>query len=149
MNNCLFPYKFKWIGAFLVLCGTIALVFYVLYNLVFMVPVFAVFSSFLETKVFAIITTNITDELIMLALLTGFFFIAFSKEKAENESIAAIRASALSKAVFANTVFLFFSVLFIYGNGFVAMILLNLVSPLIFYLVFFVILKRKFLRSQS
>ena len=149
MNNCLLPYKFKWIGALLVLFGSIVLVFYVLYNLVFMLPVFAVFSSFLETKVFAIIKTNIADELIMLALLSGFFFMAFSKEKTENENMPPIRANALSKAVFANTVFLIFSILFIYGNGFVAMILLNLVSPFIFYLVFLFILKRKFLRSQD
>jgi len=142
MNTFLLPYRFKWIGTFLVLAGSVGLICYLWFNFILMLPVFAILSSFLEMKYFTIITTNVADELIMISLLTGFFFIAWSKEKTETEGLSRIRSIALSKAVLSNTVFLLFSILFIYGNGFVAVIFLNLISPFIFYLGFFLYLKR-------
>ena len=143
MNHLLLPYKFKWIGAVLVFIGMVGLVFYLWFDFRLILPVFAVLSSFLETKAFTTFQTNVADELILLSFLTGFFFLVFSKEKTESENLDQIRAKSFSKAILANTVLLFFSILFIYGNGFLAIILLNLFSTFIFYLIFFYFLKRK------
>jgi hypothetical protein len=143
MNHFLLPYKYKWPGAILVLAGLAGLVFYLWFDFRLIVPVFAVYSSFFVTKTFTVIQTNITDELILLSLLAGFFLLVFSKEKTESEELDKIRARAFSKAVLANMVLLFLSVLLIFGNGFLAIALLNLFSTFIFYLVFFYFLKRK------
>jgi hypothetical protein len=143
MNYHLLPYRFKWLGVFLVLAGMAGLVFYLWFDFIVTVPVFALVTSYLETSWFTIIQTNIADELIMLLLTTGFFLICFSRERKESENLDRIRARALWKAVMTNTIFLLFSVLFIYGNGFLAVILLNLFSLFIFYLAFFYFLKRK------
>ena len=146
MNNFLLPYKCKWIGAALIFSGLVGLVFYLWFDFRLILPVFAVFSSFLETKMFTTFRTNFADELILLTLLAGFFLSAFSKEKTESEILDKIRAKALSKAIFTNVAFLIFSILFIYGNGFLAILLLNLFSLFIFYMIFLFFLKRKKLK---
>ncbi len=143
MNHFLLPHKFKWIGAFLVFAGLVGLIFYIWFDFRLILPVFAIFSSFLEVKIFATVQTNVADELLLLSFLSGFFFLVFSKEKSESESLDQIRFMAFSRSILANTVLLLFSILFIYGNGFLAIILLNLFSIFIFYLIFFYFLKRK------
>ena len=146
MNHFLLPYKCKWIGTILIFMGLVELVFYLWFDFRITLPVFAVFSSFLETKMFTSFRTNIADELIMLTLLAGFFMAAFSREKTESEILDKLRAKAFSKAVLTNVIVLIFSILFIYGNGFFAILLLNLFSIFIFYLIFFFLIKRKELR---
>lgn len=146
MNHFLLPYKCKWIGVVLIFMGLVELVFYLWFDFRITIPVFAVFSSFLETKMFTSFRTNIADELIMLTLLAGFFMAAFSREKTESEILDKLRAKAFSKAVLTNVIVLIFSILFIYGNGFFAILLLNLFSIFIFYLIFFFLIKRKELR---
>ncbi len=142
MNNLLLPYKFKWIGTVLVLIGFSGLAFYAFFDFRLDLPVFAVYSSFFETRMFAIIQTNVADELIMLTLLTGFVFLAFSKEKAESEILDKMRVKAFAKAMLTNAVLLAFSILFVFGNGFVMVLLINIFSVFIFYLVYFFLLKR-------
>jgi len=147
MNHLLLPYKFKWVGTVLVCLGMVGLVFYIWFDFRLILPVLAVVSSFLETKTFIILQTNVADELILLSFLAGFFFLIFSKEKTETVYLDQLRARAFSKAVVANMVLLLFSILFVYGNGFLAIILLNLFSVFIFYLIFFYFLKRKELKK--
>ena len=143
MNHLLLPYKFKWVGTVLVCLGIVGLVFYIWFDFRLILPVLAVVSSFLETKTFIIIQTNVADELILVSFLAGFFFLIFSKEKSETVYMDQLRGRAFSKAVVANMVLLLFSILFVYGNGFLAIIMLNLFSVFIFYLIFFYFLKRK------
>lgn len=143
MNNLLLPYKFKLIGAVLILVGLIGLVFFIWFDFNVNLPVFAVYSSFFETKIFTTFHTNVADEFIILSLLAGFFFVAFSKEKTESEILNQLRSVAFSKAVIANMVLLIFSTLFIYGNGYLAMLFFNLFSTFIFYLTVLFFLKRK------
>jgi Ni/Fe-hydrogenase subunit HybB-like protein len=116
---------------------------YYFFDFKFRMPVFAVYSSFIETKMFAVFKTNFADELIMLLLISGLGLIVFSKEKYESQNLDAIRASALAKATILNIIFLLFSVLFIYGSGFITCLVLNLFTLPVFYLVFFYIMKRK------
>lgn len=143
MNDLLLPYSFKWIGAVLILAGLIGLVFFIWFDFNVNLPVFAVYSSFFETKIFATIRTNIADEFIILSLLIGFFFVVFSKEKTESEILNQLRSIAFSKAVIVNMVLLIFSTLFIYGNGFLTILFFNLFSTFIFYLIVLFFLKRK------
>lgn len=143
MNNLLLPYRFKWIGAVLILAGLIGLVFFIWFDFNVNLPVFAVYSSFFETKIFTTIRTNIADEFIILSLLIGFFFVVFSKEKTESEILNQLRSIAFSKAVIVNMVLLIFSTLFIYGNGFLTILFFNLFSTFIFYLIVLFFLKRK------
>ena len=109
----------------------------------FSMPVFAIYSSFLKTKMFETFRTNFADELILLLLIAGLGLIVFSKEKMEFEHFDSARTKALVRAVILNNIFLLFSILFVYGSGFIAILVLNLFSLSLFYLFFFYLLKHK------
>jgi hypothetical protein len=142
MKNMLLPYGRKWVGIFLILTGIVLAVLYLFFEFSLTLPVFAVFSSFIETKVFTTFRTNFADELIFILLITGFGILVFSKEKHETEILDKFRLSAMFKAIIANAVFLLFSVLFIYGTGFMGVMIFNLISVSVFYLIFFFMAKR-------
>jgi len=137
LQRFLLPYAFKWIGVVMVLCGLAGLVLYIWFDFRLMMPVFAVYSSFLETKIMSFVTTNLADELIMIILMTGFFFTAMSKEKVESADLDTLRAESFAKALWTNFVFFLLSVIFIYGVGFLSVVLLNLFTLFVFYLAFF------------
>ncbi len=137
MKNFLLPHYFKTIGIILVLVGIVFLVLYLKFNLNCTTNVFAVISVFLENRYFSITKTNIIDEIILILIIVGFGLIVFSKEKNEREHLNVLREKALTKALIANTLFILFSVLFIYGGGFIGIMISNLFSVFIFYLIYF------------
>jgi hypothetical protein len=149
MNDYLLPYKYKWVGAVLVFSGLVGLVFFTWFDFVLTLPVFAVFSSFFETKIFTTYWTNVSDELIMLSLLCGLFLMVFSKEKAESGILDKLRAKAFAKAILSNMCLLVLSIIFVYGKDFLAILLLNLFSAFIFYLIYFFFLKKKELKQSK
>jgi hypothetical protein len=143
MKNTLLPYPWKLVGWFLTFAGGVLGILYNWFDFRFSMRVFAVYSSFLQTKMFETFKTNFADELILLLLIVGLSLVVFSKEKIEFEDLNPARNKALARALILNNIFLLFSVLFIYGSGFIGMLVLNLFSLSLFYLFFFYILKRK------
>lgn len=143
MKKFLLPYPWKFAGVFLSLCGIVLAIFYLWFDFRFTLPVFAVYSSFLETKMFTTFNTNFADDLILLLLLSGFGLIVFTKERMESEQMDLFRIKAVVIAFITNFIFLIFSVLFIFGSGFIGVLVLNLFSFPIFYLIIFNFLKRK------
>ena len=141
MKKFLLPYPWKFAGLALTLTGTIFAVLYQWFDFRFLMPVFAVYSSFFETRMFVSFKTNFADELILLLLLIGLFLILFSKEKNESEILDSFRTRALLKAVISNNILLLFSILFIYGAGFIGILVLNIFSFSLFYLFFFYLFK--------
>lgn len=137
MKKLLLPYPVKFAGLFLTFAGLLLGVAYLWLGFRFSMPVFAIFSSFLETKTFVTFNTNFADELTMLLLFTGLSLIVFSKEKIESEYLDATRGKAMVKALLYNNILLFFSILFIYGSGFIGMLVINLFSCSLFYLFIF------------
>ncbi len=139
----LFSNKFKIPGLILVIAGLVLLILYFSINLRFEIPVFAVVSSFMETKLFTTFSTNFADELTMILLFSGLFILATSEEKDENEQVKASRQKAVKTALIINSAILAFAILFIYGSGFMAVIIANPFMPFIIYLILFSFLKRK------
>lgn len=139
ISGLLIPHKYKFVGIILLLFGIIAayLRFYLGIKPTYLnLPVFAFYSSFLETKTFQVIN-NISEEIVSLLLLLGLMLINFSKEVVENEIVNSIRLFSFSSSVLLNSVVLFFSVLFIYGFAFVNLLMLNMFSQLLFYQIIF------------
>jgi amino acid transporter len=143
MKKWVLPHKFKYLGAGLVVIGSALMVYYLGFDFRIIMPVFAVYFSFLETKTFSIIQTNVSDELILLLFLTGFLLIIFSREKNERKRYNLLRYKASGYALLLNSALLFLSILFVYGTGFIAILTMNLFSTAIFYLVIFHLLKNK------
>jgi hypothetical protein len=143
-----FPFKAKVAGWMLFIAGLILGTLFAFFNLVINFPVLAIFSSFLEEKYFTVFTTNVTDELTLLLILGGMFLVVFSKDHLEensqesSEKLFEIRAKSMFKALYYNTILLFFSIIFVFGQGFFWVMILNLLSVFVLYLVILAINKR-------
>lgn len=143
LKTRLLPYRLKIAGMVLAFAGAISAIIYIFFDYKFKIPVFAVYSSFLSTKYFTSFKTNFFDELTLLLLISGLALIVFTKEKNETEGLDSIRFRAFFRALTANTIFLLLSVIFVYGSGFIAILVVNIFSLFIFYLLFFYLRKRE------
>ncbi len=139
----LLPFKYKMPGYILIFIGMILSILFFTINFRFQIPVLVLVSSYMETRFFTIFNTNFADELIFISLLTGFSLVVFSREKNEKDFYNSLRLRALVKTVITNTVFMIFSVLFIFGSAFMGIIVLNIFLPFIVYLVFFNFMRRR------
>lgn len=102
--------------------------------------IFAVYSSYLQTKMFEFIRNNMAEEFTGILLITGLFFIAFSKEKQESAVIQNIRLKAFFLAFYINLVFLLASFLLTFGIAFIYMAIFNMGFGLMAYIIAFRIL---------
>lgn len=140
-NKLLLPNGFKKPGWFIMVPAMIAGVFLSFHGYEadwLNVKVFALFDSdFNGSRFCQFIDDNITNELVGLLFLTGAFFVAFSKEKTEDEFIAKLRLSSLLWAVCVNYVLLFLTFIFVYGLSFYSMMIYNMFTVLIFFIVRF------------
>jgi hypothetical protein len=149
MTNLLLPYRWKYVGWLLTLSGMFLTILYSWFNFRFVIHAFAVYSSFLETKMFTSIRTNFSDELIMIMLICGLGLIIFSREKVEHEYLNSIRINSLAKALITNIVFLILSILFIFGSAFINILVINVFSFPLLYLLFFYYRKWKEKNSRE
>lgn len=136
-------YRFKYFGLAVVLVAVAFTVLYFGFNFRFEMTVFAVHSAFFETKMFAMFKTNFADELILLLYIVGLALMIFSKEKEETTGIMQKRHNAMRYALFINFLAQIFVILFIYGQGFIAFLVLNLINLPLLYLVLFTIFKKR------
>lgn len=146
----LFPRKFKIPGLILLLIGiTLGVVrfYFGIKPKLFDIKVFAIYSQYFETNYFKVISNHISEELTALFLITGLLLLCFSKEKNENESLNQLRLKSFVITFYVNTLFLLFSFTFIYGLIFINILVLNLISPFLIYLITFNWLKYKYTRS--
>lgn len=129
------PYTYKAVGFILILIGIVWWFIAQHFNIVIRIPIFAIISSFVSTHFFSIIQTNFTDEISLMVLLLGSVFILFSKEKQETEETNTIRYNSIFTALLVNQLLLIFSVIFLYGAAFIFIILANLISFSVIYLI--------------
>ena len=97
--------------------------------------VFAIFPGvFLgESKPFSFIETDITNTVVGILFIVGAMFVGISKEKREDEFIEKLRLSSLLWAVKVNYVLLLLAVVFIYGTAFLTVVIYNMFTiPIIF-----------------
>ena len=93
--------------------------------------------SFDNGFIFNLKSNNFTDEIGTVLLLTGLLFIAFSKEKDEDEMIAKIRLESLLWAVFVNTILIMMAILLIFNTLFLDVMAYNICTTLILFIVRF------------
>ena len=80
---------------------------------------------------------NFTNEIAMIGTLVALMFIAFAKEKVEDEYILKLRLDSLLVAVFVNYILLLLAILFIYGLDFVEFLVYNMYTVLILFIIRF------------
>jgi hypothetical protein len=98
--------------------------------------VFAVYSNHLlsEVQYFTWISNNVQDEISALLVIIGGLFVAFSKQKIEDEMVAKIRTESLVWATYVNYIVLAFCLIFFYGMSFLTLLLCNMFTILGFFI---------------
>jgi hypothetical protein len=101
--------------------------------------VFAIFSdgAFGKNQSFGVIDTNITNTVIGVLFIIGAMLVGFSREKSEDEFIAKLRLSSLLWAVSVNYILLLLAFMFIYGTPFLNVMVYNMFTVLILFVVRF------------
>ena len=149
----IFPFKAKFLGlTFMVLSMLFAyLYFWGGKPEMFNIKIFAIVTTYLETRYFVFSQTNILDELAAILFISGIALISFSKEKNEKEHFEALRIMALIKAMYFTMAFWLLSFLLIYGIAiFIVSFLVFIVFLLAYNLLFlFYLLKEKRSRQNA
>ena len=154
-TNYLLPNKYKSIGWILFIIGLIAGIFLYIAEYdtdVLTINVLSIYSeSFIgkEKGFFQIVENSILDELISLAIIIGGLIVGFSKEKIEDEFIYKLRKDSLVWAIIFNYSVLIFTILFVYDLTFFDVLVFNMFTPLIFFIVRFNFLKHKSLSYEE
>ncbi len=101
----LLPHSLRYVGYLLILfsLGVAYLYFFGGRPAFFEVPVFAVVSSYLETRWLVMVQTNILDEIAVVAMSVGLLFVAFSSEVSETDGVHQARVESLIYAVYGTT----------------------------------------------
>ena len=141
-NNFLLPNRFKKIGW--IIFVPVVLIFLFLeiskIEISFLnIRVFALFSNMFPDghKFCTIIKDNFTDEILGILMIVSSIFIAFSKEKYEDEFISKIRLESLVWATYLNYGILVLAMLFVYGFAFFYVMEFNMFTVLIFFIIRF------------
>ncbi|WP_420603017.1 hypothetical protein [Flagellimonas sp.] len=149
-TNYLLPNKYKVFGWILFVSGIVSGVLTYLIPLEtepLKVKVLSLFDNFSggpnEMEYFKIIENGIAFELILLAIIFGGLIIGFSKEKVEDEFTYKLRNDSLVWAIIFNYLVLAALVIFIYKYTFMHVLVFNMFTPLLFFIVRFNFLKLK------
>lgn len=141
-QQLLLPQRFKKFGWMLIITAT-ALGIYLLSTdfegLALNVKTFAFINHDFtgSTQFFTLIKVNITNTLVGAAFIIGGLLVAFSREKFEDEYISKLRQSSLTWAVLINYLLLLISFIFIYGTVFLNVMLFNMFTVLIIFIIRF------------
>lgn len=84
-----------------------------------------------------VVKNNILDEIITIFIILSLIFIAFSREKFEDEFIGQLRLKALVWATYVNYGILLLAVIFVYNISFYWVLVFNLFTILIVFIISF------------
>ena len=140
--NYLFPHRFKRIGLMILIPFILLGLYIINYDVEpeifdFNVPAVFVDEIMGEKFVFGMTENNILNEIVGVVLILSFLMVAFSKEKQEDELIAKIRLDSLVWATYENYGVLLLSMIFIYGMSFFWVMIFNMFTILLFFIVRF------------
>ncbi|OUS03140.1 hypothetical protein A9Q86_01605 [Flavobacteriales bacterium 33_180_T64] len=96
-----------------------------------------------SSNYFRIIDNSILDEIVALVIIIGGLFVGFSKEKVEDEFIYKLRKDSLVWAIIFNYIILMFTVVFVYNFSFFNVLVYNMFTPLLFFIIRFNFLKAR------
>jgi hypothetical protein len=144
----LFPHRYKAIG-WLIAIPSLILGIFVLFNdfsfdfLTVQLPFKYYFSDTFtlgSSKIHGtdeVSALNFTDEIATIGSIIGLLFVAFSKVKIEDEYVSKIRLESLQWAIYFNFALLILATFFVHGMSYFQVIIFNMFTPLIFFIVRF------------
>ena len=141
-RSLLLPHKYKKAGWFIMIPAAvlgIALIMMGFERIQLEATVFAIVSDevFEERTVLSFIKANTAPTLAGVLFILGALMVSFSKEEHEDEYISSMRLSSLLWAVLVNYILLLLCFLFIYGTPFLSVMLYNMFTVLILFIIRF------------
>lgn len=140
-STMLLSNKFKKLGWSILIPSTILGLFVSISDYEFSwlnTKVFAMLNSDLgQNNYFSFINNNITNELVAIFFLVGALLVTFSKEKEEDEYIASLRLNSLLWSVLVNYGILLFAFVFVFGFSFMYVMMYNMFTTLIIFIIRF------------
>ncbi|HEY4205904.1 MAG TPA: hypothetical protein VGM31_03785 [Puia sp.] len=134
----LFPHKYRLVGWVLAIPSLLLmiLVLHADFELKFLYYGHgnSIFAFDGENFLFNIRRHNFTDEVGSLLLIVGLLMIAFSREKEEDERTTRLRLESLLWAVYVNSAWMMFAIIFFYGALFANIMTYNICTPLILFI---------------
>ncbi len=131
-TKLLFPNKCKVIGLILIVIGlAVGLIFNEMLEDYLRLDI-----GFLGDDLFGK-ETDMTYTISSTFLLIGGMMTAFSREKIEDEFVVNLRLKSWMWAIIINYVLLFIAILFVYGLNFIDIMVYNMFTPLIIYIIYF------------
>jgi ABC-type polysaccharide transport system permease subunit len=100
-----------------------------------------------HTQFFTLIETEPVITIIIATLLISLIFIAFSRQKQEDEFVGSLRLNSWLWAAWINSALLLLADLFVYGEPFMSVVEFNLFTLLIIFIIRFHYLLYKYSRS--
>jgi hypothetical protein len=88
-------------------------------------------------------TINLTDELALTGIIVGLLFIAFAREKQEDEYINTMRLESLQWAVLINYILLLAATWLVHGFAYIDVMMYNMLTVLIIFIIRFHLVLRK------
>lgn len=129
-HTLLLPNIYKKIGWWVFIPATIMGILLISFDSVIEInaTVFAIYADdfFGSPRYFSFIKTDIAYTLIGALVIIGGMLVGFSREKNEDEYIASLRLNSLLWAVLVNYVLLLIMFLFVYGLGFLSIMMYNI-----------------------
>lgn len=144
--NYLFPNSFKKISGILLLLAVLSHIILSIVNqndnvIEFQMKVFGIIydgpNYGLDVHYFVLGENNILDEILMTFYILNGIIFAFSKEKVEDEMVSKIRLESLVWATYVNYGILLLCIIFIYGFSFLNVMIYNMFTLLLFFIIRF------------
>ncbi|MGO4289526.1 hypothetical protein [Chitinophaga sp. RAB17] len=134
-SRYLLPHFYKKIG------GILFLLFLALY----LITLTGISIKWLSTEKSELSVDGFADEVIVTGLVISLLMIAFSKEKNEDEFIATVRLESLQWGIYINYGLLVIATWAFYGLNFFSVMIYNMFTPLVFFILRFhyVIIKNR------
>ncbi len=146
-TNYLLPNRFKLIGWIILIPSLVLGILFLIFKFepdflniklfAFAKESFNFLTGSTSKEYFTFVKTNALDEILALSLIISALFVAFSKEKDEDEFISKIRLESLVWATYVSYAILFFSIIFIFGMPFFGVMVCNMFTILIFFIIRF------------
>jgi len=142
-SRFLFSHKYKPLGWFLFLTGMVLGIVFLIKGDDFLsmeVKVFTILKNGFLSSVGPsshLIFNNIIDEIISLLIIVGSVLVAFSETRDEDEYISKIRMESLIWATYVNYIVLIIAIIFIYDFDFLNVMIYNMFTILLFFMLRF------------
>lgn len=141
-SQLLLPYQFKKIGWYLFIPTAIVGIILSFTNFEanwLNMKVFTLFNDEIlgKNQSFNFVKVNVTNTIVGALFIIAAIMVGCSKEKNEDEYISKLRLSSLLWAVWVNYILLFMSFLFVYGTPFMTVMIYNMFTVLLIFIIRF------------